>query len=103
MDIIIILYNKRVVYFLYYISNKGLVEECDTEERFGSNWDFYYILFEKKIVKRFVQYHIFARSPAVRRPNNKYPVNTSHRSRFVCKCFTTVLFGSSGNSCTVSA
>ena len=50
--------------FLYYTSNKGLVEECDTEENFGSNWGFYYILFEKKVVKHFVQYHIFARSPS---------------------------------------
>ena len=35
-------------------------------------------------------------------PVDKYPVNTSHGSRFVCTSFTAVLFGSNGNSYTVS-
>jgi len=32
------------------------------------------------IVKRSAQCHAFAQSPPGRRPNDKYPVNTSHRS-----------------------
>jgi len=32
------------------------------------------ILFEKKCVKCFVQYHVFAQSPPGRHPNDKYPV-----------------------------
>ena len=32
------------------------------------------------IVKRFVQCHVFVQSPPGRRPNDKYPVNISHRS-----------------------
>jgi len=39
---------------------------------------------------------------ASRRPNDKYPVNTSHHSRFVYKCFTAVLFGIDSNSYTVN-
>jgi len=35
------------------------------------------------IVKRFVQYHIFAQSAPGLRPNDKYPFNTSHCCRFV--------------------
>jgi hypothetical protein len=64
----------------------------------GSNWGFYYFLFKKKIVKHFVQCHVFAQPPPDRRPNDNYPVNISHHSRFVSTCFTAVLFGSNGNS-----
>jgi hypothetical protein len=35
------------------------------------------------IVNCFVQYHVFAQSPPGRHPNYKYPVKTSHRTRFV--------------------
>ena len=45
---------------------------------------------------------IYLQSPPDRHPNDKYPVNTSHRSPIVQKWFTAVLFGSSGNSYTVS-
>jgi hypothetical protein len=58
-----------------------------------------YFLFEKKIVKHSVQCHIFTQSPPGRRPSDKYRVKTSHGSRFVFA----VLFGSNGNSLTVSA
>ena len=68
----------------------------------GSNSGCYYFLHKKKIVKRFVQCHVFARSPPNRHPNDKYPVNTSQRFRFVSKCFTAVLFGSNGYSYTYS-
>jgi len=53
----------------------------------GSNWTCYYCLFEKKLVKRFVQCHLVAQSTPGWHPSDKYPVNTSHRSRFVQKCF----------------
>ena len=38
------------------------------------------LLFEKKTVKRFAQCHVFTQPPPGRRPSDKYPVNTSHRS-----------------------
>jgi len=67
----------------------------------GSNWCFYYFLFETKTVKLSVQCHVFAQSPPDRHPNDKYPVNTSHPPD-LCKNFSlAVLFGSNGNSYTV--
>ena len=68
---------------MYYISKKGLLEECDKEENMAVTGGCYCFLFENKIVKCFVQCHVFAQSPPGRRPNDKYLVNTSHRSRFV--------------------
>jgi len=44
---------------------------------------YYYLLFEKKVVKRFVQCRLVAQSPPGRHSNDKYPVNTLHHSRFV--------------------
>jgi hypothetical protein len=35
-------------------------------------------MFEKGILKRFAQLHIFVQSPTVQGTNDKYPVNTSH-------------------------
>ena len=35
-----------------------------------------------KDLKRFVQCHVFAQSSPDRRPSEKCPVNTLHRSRF---------------------
>ena len=43
--------------------------------------------YQKKTVKRSAQCHVFAQSPPGRRPNQKYPVNTSHRSD-LCKNFS---------------
>jgi len=40
--------------------------------------------YQKKNVKPSVQCHVLTQSPTGRRPNNKYPVNTSHRSD-LCK------------------
>ena len=40
------------------------------------------------LYKRSVQCHVFAQLPPGRHPINKYPFNTSHRSRFVQKFFT---------------
>jgi hypothetical protein len=38
---------------------------------------------EKKTVKRSVQCHVFAQSLPDQHPNDKHPVNITHRSRFV--------------------
>ena len=71
-------------------------------KKMWSNWGCYYFLFEKKIAKRFVQCHVFAQSPPGGRPGDKYPVSTSHRYD-LCKIVSlAVLFGSNGNSYTVS-
>jgi hypothetical protein len=51
--------------------------------KFEGNWGCNYIHPEKKIVKRFVQCHVFAQLPPGQRLNDKYPVYTSHRSQFV--------------------
>ena len=52
------------------------------------NWGCYHFLFEKKTVKRSVQCQLFANLPSGPHPSDKYPVNTSHLSRIVYKCFT---------------
>jgi len=52
-------------------------------------------------VKCFVQCHVFAQSPPCQRP--KHPVNTSQRSQFVLKRFTSSIIGSNANSLTLSA
>jgi len=49
------------------------------ERSFGSNCGCCF-LFEKKILERFVQCHVFFKSPPDRRRNVKYPVNNSYRS-----------------------
>jgi len=59
--------------------------------KFGCNWICSYFLSEKNTVKRFVQCHIFAQSPLGRSPSDKYPVNTSHRSRFVWTYFIRIV------------
>jgi len=45
-------------------------------------------MLKEQTVKRFEQYHVFVQSPPGQLPNDKYPVNTSHLTRFVSKCFT---------------
>jgi hypothetical protein len=67
-----------------YIPNKDILEECHKEENLGSNLGCYCFLFKKNIAKRSAQRHIFPKAPPGRRPNDKYPVNTSHRSD-LCK------------------
>ena len=69
-----------IVIILY--SNKGLLEECDKEENVAVTRAATVSCYKKRL-KRFVQCHIFVQSPPARRPNDKHPVNTSHRSRFV--------------------
>jgi len=69
--------------YMYCIPNKGLPEECDKRTR-GSNWGCYCFLFHKQTVQRSIQCHVFAQSPPGRCPNDKYPVNSSHRTD-LCK------------------
>jgi hypothetical protein len=58
----------------------------------------------KKIVKYFVQWHVFAKSPPGQSSNDKYPVKNFYSSQFVKHVSIVVLFeGSNGNSYTVSA
>ena len=72
---------------------------------------------ERRFLKRFVQCHVFAQSPPRRRPSDKYPYsdlckNVSFAILFgllqsalqpsVGFCLL-ILFGSSSNSCTISA
>ena len=52
--------------------------------KYRSNWGCCCFLFQKKTLKRSAQCHVFAQSPPGRRPNEKYPFNTSHRSD-LCK------------------
>jgi len=68
---------------IYHVSNQGLLEECHKEENVAVTGGCCYFLFEMKTIKRFFQCHVFAQSPPGRRPDDKYPVNISHRSRCV--------------------
>jgi hypothetical protein len=68
-------------HYNYQLSNEVL-EECDKKKL--CKWlGCYYVLFKNKILKCFVQRHVFAQSPPGQGPSDKYPVNTSHLSRFV--------------------
>ena len=69
---------------LYCISSECLLEESNKEENLTVSVGCYYFLFGKKTVTPSVPCHVFAQSPPDRRPNDKYPVNTSHRSD-LCK------------------
>ena len=89
--------HRTVTAFLTKASSRKAIRRM-----YGYNWGCYYFLFEKQTVNCSVQCHVFAQSPPSRHPNDKYPVNTSQRFRFVSKCFTAVLFGSNGNSYTDS-
>ena len=78
------LYFTLLYFYKYYISNKGLVEECDKED-VEVTGDCCCFLFEKTIVKRSVQCHVFTQSQPGWRPSDKNQVKTSHRSQFLCK------------------
>ena len=69
--------HSRIIFLKQAYSNE-IRKKC------GSNWDFQHFLFEKKTVERFAPRHVFAQSPPCRRPNDKYPINTLHRSD-LCK------------------
>jgi hypothetical protein len=60
-----------------------IVIKASSRNAIRNTWQYqgcYNVLFHKHTVKRSAQCHVFARSPPDRRPNDKYPVNTSHRS-----------------------
>ena len=65
--IIILTYSIIIIFLITFSSMKAIGKK----------------MFEKEILKLFVQLHIFVQSPTVQGTNDKYPVNTSHRSRFV--------------------
>jgi hypothetical protein len=73
------MHNVTIVF-----SNKGIFVEGNKEENVKNLVPL--LLLFKEIAKGFVQCHVFAQTPPSRRPNDKYPVNTSHRSRFVQEC-----------------
>ena len=64
----------------------------------------YCFLSQKQTVKLSIRCHVFAQSPPDRRPNDKYPVNTSHRSDLCqsvtlhCHLLVTVIYIQSVNS-----
>jgi hypothetical protein len=80
--------SKNTVYCIinaqynYCKSNKGLLEKWDKDENMEVT-GVANTFFSKGRLKHFVQCHVFAQSPPGRHPNDKYPLNTSHRSRFV--------------------
>ena len=75
------MYSILIIFLIEAFLRNAIREKC------GSNWGCYCFLFERTIVKRFDQCRIFVHSPPGRRPNDKYPLNTSHRSQFVLKLF----------------
>jgi hypothetical protein len=77
------LYCTIDVQYNYYISNKGHLEECGKAGSVAVTGCRYF-LFQKTTLKQPAHCHVFAQSPPERRPNDKYPVNTSHRSG-LCK------------------
>ena len=80
---------------LYYIksSSMNLIrKKCDL------NCSCCYFLFEKKTVNPSVQCHVLAQSLPGRIPDDKYPFNTSHRSRLCKDVPLAVLFGSNSNT-----
>jgi len=59
--------------------------------KFGSKWGRYCFLFKKKTSEHSAQFHVFAQSPPDRRPNDKYPVNTSQLCKHVSlQCYLVV-------------
>ena len=58
---------------------KDLLEHCDKEQNMSVT-GLLLLPVQKKTLKHSAQCHILAQSPPDRRPNDKYPVNTSHRS-----------------------
>jgi hypothetical protein len=56
-----------------------LLQECNEEVNFEITRCCHFLL-KKKTVKRLAECHAFDQSPPGRRPNGKYPVNTSQHS-----------------------
>jgi len=72
---IVKLMHSIIITFIIKVSSWNAIRKC------RSNWGCCCFLFDREIVKHFIQCHVFAQSPPARRPNDKYPVNTSHSSR----------------------
>ena len=85
-SIIIIRYGIIIItaQYNYYISNKGHLKECKTNKMWQLLGCCCCFLFQKQTVNRSAQCHVLVQSPPHRRSNDKYPVNTSHRSD-LCK------------------
>jgi hypothetical protein len=81
MHIIKLIINTQ---YNYYISNKCLIDECNTEENLEVA-GLHYFLFGNKTVKRYVQWSELVQSPPGRHVNNKYPVDSLQRSQFFKK------------------
>ena len=86
----------------YCISDKVLHDECDKEDNEEVGGGCYHLLLEKKTVKRFVQSHVLAQSPPGPHPMTNIQ-STLHIAPDLYKNVSlAVLFGSKGNSHTVS-
>jgi len=80
---ITIINNSHWNHYIIFL-NKHLLEECDNEQNVAVAGLLLLLPVQRKNVKRSVQCHVLAQSPPGRGPNDKYPVNTSHRSD-LCK------------------
>ena len=89
------IYIINAYYNFYY--NKGLREKFDKEANLEVTGDWFYFLFEKKVVNRFVQCHVFANSRPGRRTGNKYPATFRTAPNFCKKTSLAVLFGGNHN------
>jgi len=68
----------------YRISHKGLLQQCHKQHNVAVTVLLLPPPVTKADTKRSSQCPVFSQSPPDRRPNDKYPVNTSHRSD-LCK------------------
>ena len=75
-------------YYDYYISNQDLLQECDKEENMAVTGASVTYCLKRRLYNALSSVTVFAHSPPGRCPDDKYPVNTSHRSRFVEKYVT---------------
>ena len=75
--------NSYCNYYIIFL-NKDLLEECHKEQNVAVAGLLQLLPVQRKNVKRSVLCHVLAQSPPGRRSNDKYPVNTSHRSDW-CK------------------
>jgi hypothetical protein len=62
----------------------------------------YYVIFEKKIVKRLIQCHVYGQSPLGRQQSEKYPIKLRTIPDLCKNDLLPVIFNSNGNSYTTS-
>ena len=82
---------------IYLVSNKGLLEDSEKGENVVETVGCYCFLFEKQIVKRFVQCHIFAQLPLGWRSEEEYSCKLCALPYLRNNVSFEVLFGSNGN------